>query len=305
MIRKNKIMAILSAFIFSVILWGSVSLSGDYFVTVVVPVQITNVPENYLADVVSSKEVLLRLKGEGWTLSSVSMGTDLEFKVSADFDSGRVFLNLNRSISDNDWLTSGIQVYDISPDTISARIDKISQKKLRIIPAYKLEFEPGYGLASEAKIIPDSILVYGTRRKLESLEAIPTVEKVFSGLERNSVETIELAQIDGLTYNIRNCTATFDVQKIVDKKFSKIDIEIFNVPEARDLLLFPNNVNITLRGGINVLGKMNNDVIRVLVDYSKVLSDTTGTISPDVKIPGNTTLVNTEPEKLKYIIKKY
>lgn len=302
---NKKLIAVLAAFLFSVVLWGSVSLSGDYFVTVVVPVNITNVPRDYLADAVSSREVLLRLRGEGWVLSSISMGSDLEFKVSADFDSGRVFLNLNRSINENDWLTSGIQVYDISPDTISTWIERIREKKVKVIPAYHLEFEPGYGLASPAKLSPDSILVFGTQRRLRNLETIPTVERTFTGLDRKTVETIEIAQLDGLTYNFQNSTATFDVQKIVDKEFSKIDIEITNVPEAREIVLFPNNINVVLRGGINVLGKMENDVIRVLVDYYKVISDTTGAITPDVKYPGNTTLVSTQPEKIKYIIKKY
>lgn len=302
---NKKILSIIAAFLFSVILWGSVSLSGDYFISVYVPIRITDIPLHYTADGISAGEVFLRLKGEGWKLSSFSLDSDLEFKVSAGFDSGKVFLNLNRSINENEWLTSGIQVYDISPDTISTRIEKIFEKKVRVKPDYELQFQPGYNLASPVKINPESIVVYGTRRRLRNLDSIPTLKEVFSGLERKTVANLEIAPIGGLSYSTKSCSATFDVQKIVDKELKGVAIEILNVPKARDLLLFPNKIDIVLRGGINVLGKMNNDAVRVNVDYNKVLNDTTGAVKPELIIPNFTTLISTNPDRLKYIIKKY
>lgn len=302
---NKKFISIIAAFLFSVVLWGSVSLSSDYFVSVLVPVRVVDVPNNYVSDAVSTREVFLRLKGEGWKLSSITLGSDLEYKVSAAFDSGKVFMNLNKSISANDWLTSGIQVYDISPDTISTRIEKLYQKTVRILPAIELHYKPEYGLASPVKITPDSVIVFGTKRRLKDLEGIPTVKTAFSDLERKTVERIDLTLKEGLTYNLQNTTITFDVQKIVDKSFSGINVEILNVPEARDLILFPNKISIVLRGGINVLGKMNDDAIRALVDYNIILEDTTGTIEPVIAFPDNTVLVNKNPNRIKYIIKKY
>jgi len=302
---NKKLISVIAAFLFSVILWGSVSLSGDYFVSVLVPVRIIDVPEHYMADGVSTREVFLRLKGEGWKLSSISLGSDLEYKISAEFDSGRVFMNLNKSIGENDWLSSGIQVYDLSPDTVSTRIERIYQKKVKIIPSFELQFQPGYGLASPARINPDSVLVYGTRRRLRELEGIPTLRKQFADLERKTAETIELAQLPGLSYGIQSCTATLDVQKIADREFSNINVEILNVPAARDLILFPTRISLVLRGGINVLGKMNENAARAFIDYNTVLKDTTGFIKPEIVIPEHTILVNTKPEIIKYIIKKY
>jgi hypothetical protein len=58
-----------------------------------------------------------------------------------------------------------------------------------------------------------------------------------------------------------------------------------------------------LKGGINKLGKLINDSIKVYVDYWTALNAEEKTIEPVVEIPEFTEVVTEEPKKLEYIIK--
>ena len=60
-----------------------------------------------------------------------------------------------------------------------------------------------------------------------------------------------------------------------------------------------------IRGGISKLGKLTNDSLKAYVDYWRALKDESRSIEPIIEIPQFTTVVNTQPKKLEYIIKQH
>lgn len=302
---NKKIISIISAFIFSVIIWGSVSLSNSYLINISVPLKLLGMPHGYTSGARTVKEINIRLKGDGWKLASIMLSRNLEFIVPAGLDSGRRFIRLNDAISENTWLTQGIQVYDIAPDTLSFRIEKIRQKLVRIYSKLNLEFKPEFGRTSDIRIEPDTVLIFGTRSTLKNLDSIPTVNKSIFDLESSFSDRIELAQLEGISYKYNYCNVSFDVQRIADKKFEDIPVKIQNIPQNQDLILFPNSINITLRGGINTLGKMKADEIQAYLEFQSAATDSTGSVEPVIITPGYMSIVDIVPPRLKYIIKKY
>ena len=77
------------------------------------------------------------------------------------------------------------------------------------------------------------------------------------------------------------------------------------MPNDRDIVLIPNNINCSLRGGINILGKINPNEISASIDYREIVYDTLGSIQPKIVIPKNTQLIFIKPVRLNYIIKKF
>ncbi len=302
---NKKIISITAIFIFSIVLWGSVSLSYYYTTTITVPLRITNLPEGFIVGSATEKEVTINLRGEGWKLMSLFWGSKPDFKVpiGARYD-GETY-NLKDAIKENNWLDNNIQVFDISPTKMSFKIERIKEKKIKIYPDVNLSFKQDFILGSDISISPESVLVFGTRNRLDEFDSIPTVKKFYSNLESSVDEQIEIQPIDGLTYESIYCSLNFDVQKVADKTFDNLEVEITNTPPSRELLLFPNKLSLILRGGINILGKLQNDEIKASVDFRKVLQDTTGTIAPVLTIPKFLKVVEVKPEFLKYIIKKY
>ena len=91
---NKKLNIFLASFIFSVILWGSISLSDIYYTNIDVKLTLTNFPKGYTTGSILPDELKIRVKGEGWRLVSINVGPETEFKVSVGDDSGWHHINL-------------------------------------------------------------------------------------------------------------------------------------------------------------------------------------------------------------------
>ena len=96
-----------------------------------------------------------------------------------------------------------------------------------------------------------------------------------------------------------------DVQRIVDKQFDDINVEVLDVPPDRDVILLPNKISCSVRGGIRILGKLEKEQFRAFVFYRDVVLDTLGSVVPKIEIPTNTELMFIKPEHLRYVIKTF
>ena len=129
---KRKIIIITFILIFSIILWGSVSLSGEYFTTMKLPIEFTSLPKGHAIGSSSIKEISISLKGQGWQLAKIAMGGNLTYAVSAKYDSGKQVLSLRNALDQNSWISSTIQAVEVSPDRIEFDVERISRKRVKI-----------------------------------------------------------------------------------------------------------------------------------------------------------------------------
>lgn len=290
--------------LFSIALWISIALSESYVSTIKIPIEFIDLPNNCSVGSSSNSEIYMQLKASGWELAKLELKKKISYNVSVYKKIGRHRNNLADFIEDNPWLTSAFQVIQIAPSQIEYEIEKVGVKRVPISGNIKLNFKPGYGLTSKIKIIPSEIDIYGPQNLLHQIDTIRTEYKEFSGLNDYISLNMLLNAPDGTTILNKLCTIEFEVQKIVEKVFYGIQIDIRNIPKSNSLVLFPSEINITLKGGINKLGKLLNDSIKAYVDYSSALRTDENTIEPIVEIPEFTEIIGIEPKKLEYIIKQ-
>lgn len=289
--------------IFSLVLWGSVSLSGDYYTTIDVPVKYEDIPEDYSVGSASTEMLTLSIRGMGWQLAAL-MGRDLEYTISADYDSGSHSVYLKDELNQNNWISSSYEVVEISPNRIEFQVEKVSSKKVKVIPNLELNYRPNYDIISEIRVTPDTVKISGPGSLIESTDFIETVEEEFYDLEKNFSEQIPISKNKNLQYSVNDVRVEFEVQKIADKSFEKIPVEIRGAPSSRKLILFPPNVTVVLRGGIKKLAKLTGNDIDVFITFRQAVDDSLGTIEPVIEIPKYSTLIDVKPHKLEYIIKQ-
>jgi len=63
---KRKIITISLVTAFSILLWAFVTFSGAFSITMNLPVRVINVPEKYAVSHISTNEVTVNIKGQGW-----------------------------------------------------------------------------------------------------------------------------------------------------------------------------------------------------------------------------------------------
>lgn len=302
---KKKVPVIVISIIFSIFIWGTISLSGDYYSNVEVALRIVDLPSGYTVGSKLPSKVLLKLKGEGWRLLSLNIGKDVTYDISVKKGSGQKELKLIDHIADNRWILSDLEVMDIVPVKINCLIEKKVKRRFPVSADLDLDFKAGYGLATPIIIEPDSVDVVGPGSLLDKMLSVKTNEIKLSSLDRRTIKNISFAYLPGSSFETKFASITFDVQRIVDKQFDNINIDILDVPPDRDVVLLPNKIGCSVRGGIDILGKLETKEFKSFVYYKDIVFDTLGSIVPRIDLPANTSLIYIKPDHIRYIIKRY
>ncbi len=302
---KKKIPLLIISIAFSVIIWGTISLSEEYYANVNVPLRVVGFPNGFSIGNEIPENITIKLRGIGWKLFAVNIGKEVTYKISVKGDSGFIQIKLMDHLTDNRWMLSELDIIDIVPNSLSFSIERRVTKKLPIVADLNLDFKAGYGLAKEVVLEPDSVVIDGPQSVVNSLTEIKTKEIKLSSLDKLIIKNIGFIYLPGTSYGTKFVTVNLDVQRIVDKQFDDIDVEVLDVPPDRDVILLPNKISCNVRGGIEILGKLEKDQFRAFVFYRDVVLDTLGNVIPHIELPVNTTLKYIKPERLRYIIKKF
>jgi len=302
---KKKFPLLIISIAFSVIIWGTISLSEEYYANVNVPLQVVGFPNGFSIGNEIPENITIKLRGIGWKLFAVNIGKEVTYKISVKGDSGFIQIKLMDHLTDNRWMLSELDIIDIVPNSLSFSIERRVTKKLPIVADLNLDYKVGYGLAKEVVLEPDSVLIDGPRSVVNSLTEIKTKEIKLSSLDKLIIKNVDFIYLPGTSYETKFVSVNLDIQRIVDKQFDDIDVEVLDVPPDRDVILLPNKISCNVRGGIEILGKLEKDQFRAFVYYRDVVLDTLGNVIPHIEHPANTTLKYIKPERLRYIIKKF
>lgn len=283
-------------------LWVFVSLSGEYFYSMKLPVTFSGIPQNYAVSNYSEKEVLISLKGQGWQLAQITFGSHPEFIINVKENPGEHKVSIRNALDQNRWLSASVQINEFSPEELRYRIEAVDSKKVAINPNIELKFRDGFGLVSGIVLKPDSVIVRGPKSVVREITELTTIKKSYSSLDNAVNENISLTLLNNLQLDEEMIKISFDVQKIVDKEFQDVIVEVKNIPPSKNLTLFPDRVSVFIRGGINLLGRLDKEQIKASVTFNQALKDTLGYLVPIVTVPEYTTFIDTKPNKLEYII---
>lgn len=302
---KNKINIILFSVLFSILIWGSVTLSEQFYSTMDFNIKVINQPLGFACGVTNPDKISVKLKAKGWQLLTLLLGSQTEYLVSADKDSGIISVDPFNEIDENNWLSAGLSITEMSPRQISFNVEKLIFKRLKIEAETDISFSDEYGLATPIRIYPDSVLVAGPSSILDKVSTIKTKLVKLSSLDSKINVIAEIEVPKGFQLENNKAELTFNIQRIVEKTFENIKVNIDGIPDDRDVVLIPNTINCSLRGGINILGKINPNEINATIDYREIVYDSLGSVQPKIIIPENTQLVFIKPVRLNYIIKKF
>ena len=302
---KNKIPLIIISVAFSIIIWGTISLSEEYYANVNVPLRVVGYPNGFSIGNKIPDNITIKLRGIGWKLFAVNLGKDVTYNISVNGDSGFIQIKLMDHLTDNRWMLSELDIIDIVPNSLSFSIERRVKKKLPIVADLSLDYKAGYGLAKQVVLEPDSVLIEGPQSVVNSVTEVKTQPIELSSLDKLTIKNIGFAYLTGTSFGTSFVSVNMDIQRIVDKQFDDIDVEVLDVPPDRDVILLPNKISCNVRGGIEILGKLEKHQFRAFVYYRDVVLDTLGNVIPHIEHPDNTTLKYIKPERLRYIIKKF
>lgn len=293
-------------------LWFLNALNKDYTAVVSYPVKYTNLPQGKHLTVDLPSTVSLEVRAKGFALLGHRISTSflpITFNVNTFsnhlLEKNEVFeytLNTNE-IKDkiSTQLNPDIKLQDITPAVIEFKFARSVNRKIAIRPTVAYTLKRQY-ILNKIIATPDSISVSGPSTIMDTLRYIPTIPVKLKDLEKSVIKEVELADINGCTYDKIQIKLDLQVEQFTEAQ-KTFEIKMINVPDSLYVRLFPDNVSTTYDVGLSNYDKITNQDFTFYIDYKQtVLSSYL-----DVKIGKTPAFIKNltyTPQKVEYIIER-
>ena len=311
-IKKNKKIKIFLFFLtLSSIIWLVIELSKSYITPVVFNVEFTDLPKGKLMKKKSVSTLEVAIKAPGFTL--------LKYKIKKH----KIFLNL-KNISEtksvyyilpnkqlsllNSQFSNGVEIVNVLKDTVFVEIGTSISKKVRVNPILDIQYKAGYNLVEKLKISPDSVLVTGSKKFIDSISELTTEPLKLSDVFRD-IDTGLLIKLPFKANQIKISASKVMVKGKVDKFTEgafKIPVTVINVPEGVKIITFPREIEVIYQSGLSNFNKITQNDVSIVFDYKQYQDDSLITyLTPVIVIKSDYIYaLRINPPQLEFLIQK-
>lgn len=305
----KKILTFLFFVLLSLIFWLMQVYRQKYEATYVIPIKYVNIPDSIVFDQELPSSVSVRIKDDGsnllryyFTKRNDSLVVDIRDAVKSSPDKvvqGRNFEQLIRT-----KLFATTELISYTPARMSYTYALLYDKKLPVIYNGNINLADGHMLVGDIGLSPDSVIVYGSRRSLDTLNYAYTVSDTLYNITSTKKIKVQMKSIQGIKYVPNTVDLTIPVDELV-----WVDIEIpircINLPESLEIKFFPSHVKIRYAVGKN-RENITKENFSVIVDYNDIkdLKDS----SIPVRITEHPDFVRTripEPSEVEFVLEKH
>lgn len=219
----------------------------------------------------------------------------LEFDVSNKELSRLLELNFSSSKS----------ITNLSIDALKVQLDPIVLKKVPVTVRKTISYKNGFKAVDSIQVSPDSVLIAGPAKVLETINFIETEMLTENNVDQNLTKSIKIEHsiTEIISIKPQEVTVKLDVAEFSQGQFS-LPIEVVNVPPNTDIQLVPSSITIKFDVSVNDFASISKDDFRVVCDYATMNKDGKFMIPFLETQPKNIYNVVFEPKKIDLLILK-
>lgn len=309
--NNRKIKIFLFFLVLSSLIWMLIELSKTYVTTVAFDVEYTNLSKGNLVQKRPVSTVELTIKGQGFTL--------LKYKAKKH----KILLNLNNiyklnSVSYilpnkqitllNSQFTNGIEVVAVLKDTIFIELGRSISKRVPVIPNLEIHYKAGYNLVETLIISPDTVLVTGAKKFIDSITGLETSPLKLDNVFENIEMVLDLKspfKKNQIIISTNKVKIFGKVDKFTEGTF-KIAATIINVPEGIKVITFPKEIEVIYQAGLSNFSKITKNDLWVVFDYKQYENDSLITYLTPVILQKSDYIYSLKinPPQLEFLIQK-
>ncbi|MDT8325507.1 MAG: hypothetical protein RRA94_15440, partial [Bacteroidota bacterium] len=215
--------------------------------------------------------------------------------------------NTNRTLAESMVLPAGVQAIRAYPETLYVHVDRFVTKKVPLrFRSLSVSFKPDFGMMREIQITPDSIVLEGAESVLRKLDSWPLESRSYSDLAIPVVEDVPVMDsLRGIVqFGTEKVSLYIPTEQLADVSFENIPIEVKNMPKDREVLLGHQRITVSVRGGVNYLATIGPEDFSAEIGFDDIVADTSGAIMPTIRFPAGLHLLKTDPEEIRYTIRR-
>ncbi len=298
-IGREKVIVFGVAFFFSLCLWFIVNLSRDFNVTIDVPIQLVNLPDDVSLSSDIPDYASVNVTGEGWKLIPLYSNPP---RISLSADARQI--NLFEQMRSQVGAFSDLNVLQVNPIVLNIETEEKASKKVPVIPKIDLTLQNRYGTVQDPTVEPDSVTITGGQTRVANIDSWETVELELTGVNRSMERRIELERPgSGLSIEPTHVTVRIDVAEFTESEV-RIPVRTRNLPSGKAVTYNPSSITVRFDVPIDKFSEVQRmRPFTAFVDYADIEGDTTGFVTPQIeKLVDdiNLRLRNYQPSRVSY-----
>ena len=297
----------LGAFAFSLSLWLYITLNTEFVSFVKLPLKI-QLPADKSIDEEIPKHISVEVRASGWqifNLDFLNTAAECRIDLSRRKIEDSVFVINRTDIIKNLENLGNVQAIDVVPQSLVLSLGKIGEYSVVVEPDVEIIPAENYLTVGDIKTVPDLITIRGCDKKIRGITRWKTIHKVYEDVRYPIEDKIPLSDTlsNIIELSKRQVVLKADVQKLAEITIEDIPLQYTGADLPPTHRLTPLLFDITLRGGLREIERLNIDEISVSVNTAYVVNDTTGVIQPLIKVPDNIEVIQLYPPYLYHSVR--
>lgn len=289
-------------------IWLLITFSKEYTSTINYAVNYKNIPQNKLLQETPVKSINVAVKGSGFKiLSSKIKQQELSLdatKLYRKKNSSYYLLTNNQLGNLQSQLKSGLQLLKVDKDTIFLSLGSLVTKKVPVKAKLDIAFHVGYDLIDSVAVKPDSVVISGPEKLIDSIQKIDVKKISLTDVKDNFTEEVFLKNEKNIKYSDNKITISGKVDKFTEGTL-QVPFAIKNVPENVSLTTLTETVDIKFVVVLSNFGKIDENSFKIECDYAKVQKENMSYLIPElVAKPKEIKSYKIIPKKIDFLIRK-
>jgi len=296
--------------------WLLTSLSKDYVNEISIPVVYNNLPDDMLISNEPTSTVKAEVRGLGYDLmwywlqfEKVEIGVNANpSELPSIRRNGQEFhymLTSDKNARMESMKDNQLEIQSISPDTLFLKFASKFIKQVPVKLNADISFAKQYGMVSEPLLMPDSVLLIGPRKSIDTIDYVLTEPQAWNELNESLTSEVALQHFEHLPF-VRLSHTNVQVElNVVEFTEGSVTIPLqINSDRSETIKVFPHEVEIIYQVPLADYDNVSAEQFQasVFID-EKSLARTTLIVQIDNQ-PNTVTQVRVNPSQVEYIIQK-
>jgi len=276
---REKVIVFIISFILAFCLWFIVNLSRDFSITINLPVDIGDLPEDMALVGDPPESASVGLTGEGWMLISL-YNNPPRIIINAEEAEVNLFDMVQQQIA----ALSDVSITKVEPLGFQLDLEEKSYKRVPVEVLLDIRTSDRYGIIGTPEMSPDSVTISGAGSVIDEIDRVTTKEVSLEGVNEGRALELEIERpASGISVDPNRINYRFDVTEFTEGEV-RIPIRIRNLPPGQAVTYNPSSITVRYGVPINQYSDVQNArPFLAYVEYETIEADTTGLVIPEIE----------------------
>lgn len=305
---SKQILIFLFFLVLSGVFWLFLTLNESYEQEIKVIYKIKGIPKNVVLTSHEIDTIRVTIRDKGWVilryLYNDYRSVNINYK---NYDRGNgsgiaSSSEIKRLIAKQ--LETSTIVNSIKPDRLEFFYNNGERKRVPVRWAGRVIPEQLYFI-SHVQYMPDSVDIYSSREKLDSIKVIYTEALNYAGFRDTLIIDCKLSHQKDVKVVPENIRIGFYTDVLTEESIDGVPIRAINMPEGKVLRTFPPKVKIRFITGVSQFRTLRPEDFIVIADYKEISQHPSEKCNIYLKtVPHGISRATLETKKVDYLIEE-